>query len=100
MSRTLKRDYDGSTRNCPEIDRQKKVIGDVTHSVHPRIHQEISTVGLTIQSVTLNKTAVKFETTDAKLIILLAPARRRATSSTWRSYEGKTTKGVYFIFAR
>jgi aminopeptidase N len=81
---------------------QKKVIGDVTHSVS--ILQDdtkklvFDSVGLTIQSVTLNKTAVKFETTDVKLIVPLSTSAKKGDKLDVEiKYEGKTTKGAYFI---
>src|SRR5438270_10078371 len=52
---------------------QKKVIGDVTHTL--MILREgtskvaFDSVGSKIQAVTLNKTPVKFETTATKLIV-------------------------------
>jgi aminopeptidase N len=81
---------------------QKKVLGEVTHSLS--ILRDGSTkiafdsVGLTIQSVTLNKTAAKFETSADKLIIPL-PAAAKAGDRFDVSirYEGKPAKGIYFI---
>src|SRR5260370_14904976 len=61
---------------------QKKVLGEVTHSVS--ILRDGSTkiafdsVGLTIQSVTLNKAAAKFETSADKLTISLPSAAKAA----------------------
>jgi len=81
---------------------QKKVIGDVTHSVSILKDDTkklvFDSVGLTIQSVTLNKTAVKFETTDVKLIVPLGTSAKKGDKLDVEiKYEGKTTKGVYFI---
>jgi len=80
----------------------KKVIGDVTHSVSILKDDTkklvFDSVGLTIQSVTLNKTAVKFETTDVKLIVPLGTSAKKGDKLDVEiKYEGKTTKGVYFI---
>ena len=52
---------------------QKKVIGDVTHSL-AILHDGTSklafdSVGLSVETVTLNKVPVKFETTASKLIV-------------------------------
>src|ERR1700676_2294239 len=68
------RDYDlQHSRIALRFDvEQKKVIGDVTHSLSilrdgtPKV--AFDSVGLTIQSVTLNKAPVKFESTASKLI--------------------------------
>src|SRR5580692_9526648 len=55
-----------------DID-QRKVIGDVTHSVsilrENTTRLSFDSVNLTIQSVTVNKSPAKFETTAAKLQI-------------------------------
>src|SRR5580765_1815342 len=80
----------------------KKVIGDVTHSVSILKDDTkklvFDSVGLTIQSVTLNKTAVKFDTTDVKLIVPLGTSGKKGDKLDVEiKYEGKTTKGVYFI---
>ena len=81
---------------------QKKVIGDVTHTISVLKDETKSlvfdSVGLTIQSVTLNKGAAKFETTDKKLIVLLpSMARKGEKFEVEIKYEGKTSKGAYFI---
>jgi aminopeptidase N len=81
---------------------QKKVIGDVTHTVSPfrRGLEKISfdSVGLQIQSVKVNKGDAKFETTDTKLIVNLAkPASLGEKLDIEIKYEGKPTKGLYFI---
>src|ERR1700682_2033935 len=60
--------------------QQKKVIGDVTHTL--TILKEgtervwFDSDGLTIQGVTVNKTAAKFETKEARLIVPLKNAAR------------------------
>ncbi len=81
---------------------QKKVLGDVTHSLS--ILRDGTTkivfdsVGLTIHSVTLNKSAVKFEMTADKLIVpLSAPAKAGDRFDIAIRYEGKPSKGLYFI---
>jgi aminopeptidase N len=84
-----------------DID-QKKVIGDVTHTVSI-LRDETSkiafdSVGLTIQSVTVNKSPAKFETTSAKLIVPLPYASHPGEKYEIEiRYEGKPTKGIYFI---
>src|SRR5258705_10603027 len=59
---------------------QKKVIGDVTHTLvilHGGISKiKFDSVGLTIQTVTLNKPTVKFSNTGTKLIVPLPAAAR------------------------
>src|ERR1700730_5672463 len=54
---------------------QKKVIGDVTHTLailrDGTSNVAFDSVGLTIQSVTINKTPAKFESTASKLIVPL-----------------------------
>jgi aminopeptidase N len=81
---------------------QKKIIGDVTHTLS--ILKDgtakiiFDSVGLNIQSVTLNKSAAKFETTSDKLIIPLAsPAKSGDKFEIEIIYDGKPNKGVYFI---
>jgi aminopeptidase N len=81
---------------------QKKVLGDVTHflSILRDGTTKISfdSVGLAIQSVTLNKSAAKFETTANKLIIPLpSPAKAGDKFDVAIRYEGKPAKGMYFI---
>jgi aminopeptidase N len=81
---------------------QKKVIGDVTHTLTvlrddtPKV--AFDSVGLTIQSVTVNKAPAKFETTASKLIVPL-PALAHAGDKfdVDIRYEGKPAKGLYFI---
>jgi aminopeptidase N len=80
---------------------QKKVIGDVTHSLSVFKNTNrlcFDSVGLTIQSVLLNKSAAKFETKDDKLIVsLAAEAKPGDKFEVEIKYEGKTSKGAYFI---
>ena len=81
---------------------QKKVIGDVTHTVSlikdgtEKIW--FDSVGLTVQSVTVNKTAAKFESKETKLIVPLPGAAKAGQKFDVEiKYEGKPTKGLYFI---
>src|SRR5438046_1004354 len=81
---------------------QKKVLGEVTHSLS--ILREgtakivFDSTGLTIQKVTVNKAAAKFETTAEKLIIPLASEAKAGDKfEITIRYEGKPTKGMYFI---
>jgi len=80
---------------------QKKVIGDVTHSLSVLKTSNrlcFDSVGLTIQSVLLNKAVAKFETKDDKVIIPLAAAAKPGDKFEVEiKYEGKTSKGAYFI---
>ncbi len=80
---------------------QKKVIGDVTHTLTIlRDTQRITfdSAGLQIQSVTLNKAAATFETADDKLRIALPKAAKPGEKFTVEiKYEAKPTKGLYFI---
>src|SRR5215469_15829574 len=80
----------------------KKVIGDVTHTL--AILDEgtskiaFDSVGLTIQSVTVNKSAAKFETTPEKLVVSLPAAAKVGEKFEIQiRYEGKPSKGLYFI---
>jgi aminopeptidase N len=81
---------------------QKKVIGDVIHSL-AILHDGTSrlafdSVGLHIESVTLNKAPAKFETTASQLIVLLpTEAHSGAKFDVEIRYEGKPAKGMYFI---
>src|SRR5438132_4929503 len=81
---------------------QKKVLGEVTHSLS--ILRDGTTkiifdsAGLTIQKVTVNKAAAKFETTAEKLVVPLASdAKVGDKFDVTIRYEGKPTKGMYFI---
>jgi len=81
---------------------QKKVLGDVTHSLavlrDGTTKISFDSVGLTIQSVTVNKSPAKFETPWGKLIIPLpAPAKAGDKFDVAIHYEGKPAKGLYFI---
>jgi aminopeptidase N len=81
---------------------QKKVIGDVTHTVSllreglGRV--SFDSVGLQIQSVKVNKNTTKYETTDKELIVDLPKAGKIGEKYEVEiQYEGKPTKGLYFI---
>jgi aminopeptidase N len=81
---------------------QKKVIGEVTHSLlilrDGTTEIAFDSVGLTIHSVALNKSAAKFETTADKLVIPLAgPAKSGEKFDIAIRYEGKPSKGMFFI---
>jgi aminopeptidase N len=80
---------------------QKKIIGDVTHTLSILKETDricFDSAGLDIQSVLLNKSFAKFESKDDKLIIPLAfTAKTGAKFEIEIKYEGKTAKGAYFI---
>jgi len=80
---------------------QKKVIGEVIHSLTTLREDtskiEFDSVGLTIQSVTVNKAPAKFETTADKLVIPVAARKAGEKFEIDIRYEGKPTKGLYFI---
>src|SRR5271155_1228852 len=98
------RDYDlQHSRIALRFDLdQKKVIGDVTHTL-AILRDSTSKIifdsaGLTIQSVTVNKSPAKFEAKDDKLIIPLATSAHAGEKFDVNiRYEGKPTKGLYFI---
>src|SRR5438094_6912160 len=80
----------------------KKVLGEVTHSLailrDGTAKIVFDSAGLTIHRVTVNKDAAKFETTAEKLIIpIAAEAKTGAKFEISIRYEGKPTKGMYFI---
>jgi aminopeptidase N len=81
---------------------QKKVIGDVTHTVsvvRPNTEKlSFDSVGLQIHSVSVNKVPAKFETTDAKLIVSLPKAAKPGDKFDVEiKYDGKPKKGLYFV---
>ena len=81
---------------------QKKVLGEVTHSLSilrgGSTKIAFDSVGLNIQSVTLNKAPAKFETSADKLIIPLPAAAKTGDKfDVAIRYEGKPAKGLYFI---
>src|SRR5260370_9513182 len=81
---------------------QKKVLGEVTHSLSI-LHDGTAKIvfdsaGLTIQKVTVNKAVMKFETAAEKLIIpLAAEAKSGYKFQITIRYTGNPTKGMYFI---
>jgi aminopeptidase N len=98
------RDYDlQHSRIALHFDlEQKKVLGDVTHTISilrdGTSKIPLDSAGLTIESVTVNKSSAKFETTGEKLIIALPRAAKTGDKfEVAIRYEGKPTKGMYFI---
>jgi len=80
----------------------KRVLGEVTHSLSilrgGSTKVFFDSVGLTIQSVTLNRAAIKFETSADKLIVPLPAAAKAGDKfEIVIRYEGKPAKGMYFI---
>ena len=81
---------------------QKKVLGDVTHSVSLLRDglEKISfdSVGLQIRSVRINKNPAKFETTENKLVVTLPKGAKPGVKFEIEiKYEGTPSKGLYFI---
>ena len=98
------RDYDlQHSRIALRFDlEQKEVIGDVTHTLailrDGTSKVAFDSVGLIIQSVTVNKAPAKFESTASKLIVPLpATAHSGEKFDVDIRYEGKPAKGLYFI---
>ena len=82
--------------------QQKKVIGDVTHTLtvlkDNTSKLDFDCVGLMIQSVMVNKAAAKFESTATELMVPLASGAKKGDKFEVEiKYEGKPTKGAYFI---
>ena len=81
---------------------QKKVLGEVTHSL-TLLRDGLETVwfdsvGLQIESVRINKSAAKFSTTDKKLVVTLPKgAKAGGKFDVEIKYQGTPTKGLYFI---
>jgi aminopeptidase N len=81
---------------------QRKVIGDVTHTL-TLLRNDLDSiwfdsVGLQIESVKVNKSDAKFETTDERLIITLPKHSKIGEKFDVQiKYEVKPTKGLYFI---
>ncbi len=81
---------------------QKKVTGDVTHTL-TLLRDNLETiafdsVGLQIESVRINRSEVKFSTTDTKLIVTLPKGAKIGTKYDVEiKYHGTPTKGLYFI---
>ena len=81
---------------------QKEVFGDVTHTLAllRENAQKISfdSVGLAIRSVTVDHAPATFETTTTKLIVSLpASAKLGQKLEVEIKYDGKPSKGLYFI---
>src|SRR6202790_3206248 len=84
-----------------EVDH-KKIIGDVTHTVSVLRNGldklSFDSVGLHIQSVTVNKASAKFESTDSKLNVSSPKAAKAGDKFEVEiKYDGKPSKGIYFI---
>ena len=84
-----------------DID-QKKVLGEVTHSLSilrdGSSKIAFDSIGLNIQGVTLNKAPAKFEISADKLIVALPAAAKTGDKfDVAIRYEGKPAKGIYFI---
>ena len=80
----------------------KKVLGEVTHSLSilrdGTATIAFDSVNLTIQTVTVNKSPAKFQTTPAKLLVSLPAASHPGDKFEIDiRYEGKPIKGLYFI---
>jgi aminopeptidase N len=81
---------------------QKEVIGDVTHTLSilrdNTARVSFDSVGLAIRSVTVDRAPAKFETTDTKLLVFLADAAKSGQKLEIEiKYDGKPSKGLYFI---
>jgi aminopeptidase N len=80
---------------------QKKVLGEVIHTLTTLREDtskiEFDSVGLTIQGVTVNKAPAKFETTAEKLVVPVPAGKVGDKFEIDIRYEGKPTKGLYFI---
>lgn len=81
---------------------QKKVIGDVTHTVSPLREGvdkiSFNSVGLQIQSVKVNRSETKFSTNDTNLIVDLPKTGKIGDKYEIEiKYQGTPTKGLYFI---
>jgi aminopeptidase N len=98
------RDYDlQNVRTHLRFDvEQKKIMGEVTESL-AILRENVSalrfdSVGLTIESVTLNRAAAKFEVEPKELVVTLPQkARRGEHFDVTIRYSGQPTKGLYFI---
>jgi len=81
---------------------QKKVIGEVTHSLallRDNLEKiSFDSVGLQIESVRVNKSEAKFATTETKLLVTLPKgAKSGAKYDVEIKYQGTPSKGLYFI---
>ena len=80
----------------------KKVLGDVTHTLSILVDGtntiSFDSVGLAIDSVTVNKAAAKFETTAEQLNVHLPAAAKAGDKFEVEiRYQGQPRKGLYFI---
>ena len=98
------RDYDlQNVRTHLRFDiEHKKIMGEVTESL--AILREnvgalrFDSVGLTIESVTLNRAAAEFDVQPKELVVRLPQkARRGERFEVTIHYSGQPTKGLYFI---
>ncbi|MGA2812832.1 MAG: M1 family aminopeptidase [Candidatus Acidiferrum sp.] len=81
---------------------EKEVMGDVIHTVSilrdNTAKVSFDSVGLAIRSVTVDRVAARFETTDAKLVVFLPDAAKAGQRFEIEiKYDGKPSKGLYFI---
>src|SRR6266481_3106608 len=81
---------------------QKKVMGDVTHSLtllrDGLENISFDSVGLQIESVHINKGTAKFATTESKLAVTLPKgAKAGAKFDVEIKYQGTPSKGLYFV---
>jgi aminopeptidase N len=81
---------------------QRRVLGDVTHSIsilRDNLTKVVfDSVGLTIESVTINKAPAKFESAAEKLAVVLPNAARAGDKYEIAiRYQGQPAKGMYFI---
>jgi aminopeptidase N len=82
--------------------QQRKIRGEVDETVsadRDDVSQiKLDSVGLTIQSVTVDGNAAKFSTTADQLLVSLDhPAHRGQQHDIFIRYEGRPKKGLYFI---
>src|SRR6267378_4289730 len=81
---------------------QKKVMGDVTHSLtllrDGLENISFDSVGLQIESVHINKSTAKFATTESKLAVTLPKGTKAgAKFDVEIKYQGTPSKGLYFV---
>jgi aminopeptidase N len=98
------RDYDlQHSRIALRFDLEhKKVLGDVTHTLSILVDGtsriSFDSVGLTIESVSINKAPAKFETTAEQLNVRLPAAAKAGEKFNIEiRYQGRPSKGLYFI---
>ncbi len=81
---------------------QKQITGDVTHTLavlrDNTAKISFDSVGLTIHSVTVDRAPATYETTATKLVVTLpAPAKTGQKFEIEIKYDGKPSKGIFFI---